>query len=396
MVMAKLSKKQRKQFYQIRREQGVDAAREYRQGIISGTGSGEGDWSPRKPKGALEGQWEYDQRYRDENLAMNRYGQTDAFGNVREWTQDPETGQWSLQDSLSPEQQQRWDQQMEHGGRIGDMQGNLLGQMEQQGPYDVMGNVSDASWGGFAPQNIQWGGFGNEVARPGGSGDFWGERQDIEEDLYGRYSQKLGREWERREDDERQRLADMGVSYGSEAFDRAMDDFRQREGYAYDDAMTKSIETGGVEQSRLFGMSGEARDRYTREQLQDVGAQMDIRNMYAGETQQDWQNRMGQQQQQAEMYNMQYNAPYQQYGMMQNMMPSMQGPNFGTPYDYTMAPPDVAGTSYAYTRNPPWRTTFDEWYNRADYGHYLGGLASGGFGGGGEGGEPPPYGGFGG
>lgn len=94
-----------------------------------------------------------------------------------------------------------------------------------------------------------------------GSGmpDFSGDRQRIEDELYKRMSSRLDPQYQDRERELTSRLHAQGITQGTEAYQREMDNFgRDRRG-AYDEARSSSILGGGAEQSRLFDMSSTQR-----------------------------------------------------------------------------------------------------------------------------------------
>jgi hypothetical protein len=345
----KLSRKQRSRFFKIRKEQGAEAAKAFRDGIISGKAAKGQKWDPAlkgwkstTAKGAIEGQFAGQDYIAGQNFQDNRFNWTDPYGNTQSWSQD-EDGNWTLSQDLSPEQQAQFDQ-------MNQMQQGYLDQINAQGAYDTSG-ISAAQWQGFEGlPGVEW-----------QNQDFSADRQRIEDELYGRYSDKLGEEWGRRREDFMQTLADRGIAMGSEGWNRELDSFDDREGQAYDTAMTRAIESGGAEQQRMFGMS-----------LQDLGAQMDVRNLYGGERIQDFQMGSQQEQQALGRYNQQFWSPYQQMGQMQGFQGGIMGPSFGAPYTQNQPFVNVAGTGFNYwnanqNRNQAWdlaQFNNDAWWDR--------------------------------
>lgn len=355
MARRKLTPKQRKRFFKIRREQGPEAAKEFRQGIISGSGSQYGGQpDPTKPGGAIALQAEAQKNVQGANLQSGRFDWTDPYGNKQQWSQDPKTGEWSLSQRFSDAQQAQYNQ----------LQGAASGAIRQigkQGAYDTSG-IAQSQWQGYGGlPDVSW-----------QSNDFSADRQRIEGDLYDRYSEKLGREWERRREDHMQTLADRGIPMGSEAWNRELESFDEREGQAYDQAMTRSIETGGTEQSRLYGMS-----------LQDLGAQMDVRNLYGGERERDFAAQLNQEQNAIGRYQDQYWSPYQQLGNIQGFQAGLQAPNFGAPYQSAQPYYNAGGYAQGYYGID---SSYDAARYAADAATHRAGLG----GGGGYYGGPPP------
>lgn len=98
----------------------------------------------------------------------------------------------------------------------------------------------------------------------GDGSDYSGDRQRIEDELYKRYSSRLDPEYGERERAMLSRLEAQGITQGSEAYKRNMDDFNRDRRSAYDEARSSSILGGGAEQSRLF-------DMFSRQRGQEFG-----------------------------------------------------------------------------------------------------------------------------
>lgn len=92
----------------------------------------------------------------------------------------------------------------------------------------------------------------------GGTGD---GRQGVEDALYGRATSRLDPEWETRARALETSLANKGISMGSEAWNRAMDQFSRGRNDAYAGARQDAVGAGGAEQSRLFGLGMSLRNQ---------------------------------------------------------------------------------------------------------------------------------------
>lgn len=86
-----------------------------------------------------------------------------------------------------------------------------------------------------------------------GIGDFSADRQRVEQAIYSR----LEPQFQRDEAAMRSRLANQGITPGSEAYNRDLDAFNR----AREDARQQAILAGGAEQSRLFGLGLAARQQ---------------------------------------------------------------------------------------------------------------------------------------
>lgn len=125
------------------------------------------------------------------------------------------------------------------------------------------------------------------------------ERIRIEEALLGR----LEPQFERQEDRLRTRLANQGITQGSEAFGNALEDLNR----ARTDARLAAIAQGGVEQQRQFGLQQAARGTALQEAL--TGRAL----------------------------------PQNELAALLQGAPAVGIPNFGQPGQIGIAPPDVLG-----------------------------------------------------
>lgn len=100
-----------------------------------------------------------------------------------------------------------------------------------------------------------------------GTDDFSADRQKVEDALYGRTTSRLDPQWQSQANDLAVRLANQGVTVGSEAWQREMDAFGRAKNDAYANARNDAILAGGTEQSRLFGNALAARQQGYNEVL---------------------------------------------------------------------------------------------------------------------------------
>lgn len=194
----------------------------------------------------------------------NRPDQFNPWGSVT-WNsqavRDPATGQmvtrWSQNTSLDP-----------------NLQGALDSQIDmQRGRSDLANSLMNRVQGEFG-QPMDWSRFGSQVQGPqterldpttrGVAGlnfqDLPGvssgadARARAEDAIYRSATSRLDPQWERRQQSMEVDLANRGITRGSEAYSRAMQDFNQGRNDAYQQALLGAITGGGAEAQRDFGM----------------------------------------------------------------------------------------------------------------------------------------------
>ena len=116
-----------------------------------------------------------------------------------------------------------------------------------------------------------------------GQNDFSGERQRVEDALYGRNATRLDDQFARREEDQRSQLLNRGLREGTEAYANAERDLAQSRTDAYGDLRDRAVAAGGQEQSRLFADALQARqqgfgERTTQGNFQNQAAQQNFSN----------------------------------------------------------------------------------------------------------------------
>lgn len=94
-----------------------------------------------------------------------------------------------------------------------------------------------------------------------GSEGYAPQRQQVEDALYGRATSRLDPQFEKSDRALQTRLANMGITMGSEAWNNAMDQQGRTRNDAYSSARSDAITGGGAEQSRLFGLDTGARQQ---------------------------------------------------------------------------------------------------------------------------------------
>jgi|TARA_R110000851_G_scaffold170122_3_gene316441 hypothetical protein len=91
-------------------------------------------------------------------------------------------------------------------------------------------------------------------------------RQQVIDSVYQQQASRLDPRFEGEQRAMETKLANSGISRGSEAFSGSMDDFYRGKNDAYQSAQNAAIQAGGAEQSRLFGLGTSARQNAIAEQ----------------------------------------------------------------------------------------------------------------------------------
>lgn len=180
-----------------------------------------------KPKTVIKGQGKENQYAANQNFQLNNAAtETDQYGNQQTITRNPD-GSVNINRELSPEQQQI--QNYETGVRT-----NIYKQ-------------AAGGEGAFSPLNF------SELPAAPNTQDLAGERQRIEQGLYGGLTQGFGEEKARERDALAQNLAERGIQPGSGTlYENEMNRFEKSWNDRYDAARSQSIAQGGSEFDRSF------------------------------------------------------------------------------------------------------------------------------------------------
>jgi hypothetical protein len=241
--------------------------------------------------------------------ALNRVNQVNPFGSTT-YTQDPNNpDRYTQTTTLSPNQQRILEQGEGNQIDLGRIANMRLGQVGEQGAFTLDGlpqqvtsvtpskfntdinaqsvryrDLDTSSLPGFGKAGVQrsldFSGAPNRadaryqqsvdlsrLSQLPGNGDFSGERQRVEDSVYGRAAGRLDEQFGKREDALRTQLINQGVREGSEAYNNAMRDLQFERQDAYGDARDRAILAGGQEQSRLFGDALRGRQQGASEQF---------------------------------------------------------------------------------------------------------------------------------
>jgi hypothetical protein len=193
-------------------------------------------------------------------LQAGRVNSTNPFGSSQ-WSRGPE-GQWNYNESLSPQQQGLYDQDMRIQGNMGNVAEGMLG------------NVKNA-YG--QPQN-----FAGQFKQ---GGPIWdeGARGRAEDAIYGRHTRMLDKQYGQAEDRLHECMVGQGFNTQDAGYADSMDKFGQQRDRAYADARDQAIIGGGQEGQNEFnrGLMG---GQFAREgQLQGINLQQQDRSRLLNE-----------------------------------------------------------------------------------------------------------------
>lgn len=196
------------------------------------------------------------------NAALNRINTTTPIGtdayNIT--GKDPQTGApiYSHDVSLSPEQQQLYDQQTGQSIQAGNVSGDLLKQIGSQYSQPVSTAGLPGLKGAVDTSGLP--------ALPG-QDDLNGYRQQTQDALYDRSTQYLDPQFSQGQEQLESKLANQGVVQGSEAYNNAMSNFGATKNQAYESARNDAISGGSADMTNMFNLGSQARSQVYGEDL---------------------------------------------------------------------------------------------------------------------------------
>lgn len=197
------------------------------------------------------------------------------------------TQQVTATTSLSPQEQQIFDQQMALANQLTGAAQNVGNQVtaQSQQPFNLAAN---------------------ETPLPS-AGDLAGNLQDVQNSVYARNTQYLDPQYAQMQHDLNNSLTNQGIPQGSEAWTRAQGDLQRQQQAAYSDARDAAVQAG------------------TSAQAQELSSGI------------------AQQQQEGQNYITQQTQPMNELAAFLQGAPALQQPSFGQPAQYQVAPADVTG-----------------------------------------------------
>lgn len=254
--------------------------------------------------------------------ALNRVGTSGPTGTTS-W-QETAPDQWTQTTTLSPEQQQLYNQstglQSQFYGAAGDQLGRAQQSMAQglnlSGLPALTGQIADAG----------------TIQRSVGANDFSADRQRVEDALYARQTSRLDPQYEALQRAQETKLANQGIGLNSAAYGNASDQFGRQRNDAYAGARNDSILAGGQEQSRLFDMDLAQGNFANAAQAQQYGQNANNATFQNNARQQGFQERSYEQA-----------LPLQQLQQLMGLTGGYQAPEAIQYSPTAVAPTDVTG-----------------------------------------------------
>lgn len=96
---------------------------------------------------------------------------------------------------------------------------------------------------------------------------FGAEGDKLSDATYQKYVNRLNPQFEKEQNDLTSQLANQGITMGSEAYTKAMDDFERRKNDAYGSARLDSVGAGRQEQGRLYTQGMQSREQGFRQNI---------------------------------------------------------------------------------------------------------------------------------
>lgn len=189
---------------------------------------------------------------------LNNANTFSPFGSSQ-WHLDPSTGQYTLNQNLSPELQNVYGPQTGLAAAIANAGYPTIGQAQQFGNFG-----RDLAGAGSGLANLAYSDISN--LGPGGQGiqssvdlqrslptDFANQIKNSQDAAYGAQTQYLDPQFSQARSDLRQQLADQGIGINNAAYDRATGNLGRQQQQAYQGAQDAAVQAGNQEQATLFG-----------------------------------------------------------------------------------------------------------------------------------------------
>jgi hypothetical protein len=299
--------------------------------------------------GGAAAEREYNMMLQDQANRLNEVG---PYGGAN-YEYDPTTGRTTRRTYLSPEEEAIKGAEQRRQTGLGAQAENLIGQMPTDRfsyagmPQTQLANRGDlTNFGrtdfGNIPQ-AQWGINTSDLsAMPGADAS---ERARIENQLYSNFASRMEPRFEKEREELAQRLANEGIPRGSQKFNDSMEQLKQQQNDAYQQAATQATMYGGEEQSRQFGMgmdvrqqqmsekiaqfeaSGMSRDRAVAEAEKQFGMTYQQRGAEWGEMKDVYAQSAAERERAKQEYETQRRAPYEEYNMVAGNLRGAQQPN---------------------------------------------------------------------
>lgn len=243
------------------------------------------------PEEIAKAQYEYNLKAAQEEAKLNRINEQNPYGSS-EYITNPD-GSVTRKTSLSEAEQAKLDWQNQMEGRANALASQQFGQVEKafQNPlsFDDLGAIPTAE-------------------------QYAGDRKRVEDAIYERYMSRLKPQMDQQYGQFQQEMANRGIPEGSALYNKQLNEFRQAQNDATQGILTQAIESGGAEQSRLFGQTMSARQQAINERLQQRG------------------------------------LPFQEMSQILGSRQGVQSPEFGQTPQMNIAPTDYTGAYNIYAQ----------------------------------------------
>lgn len=192
--------------------------------------------------------------------ALNRVNQVTPLG-TSTWNG---TGPGATQTvTLTPDAQQNLTNQLRQDNALSGLGFNLIDQAGHslQGQINTSGlpGLSGAPGQGNIQSNLDY------SHAPQVSTDFSALTNQAQNAVYNQAASRLDPQWQNAQSDLDAKLANQGITQGSEAYQRAQDEFSRQKNDAYNQANYSAVQAGDNLQNQLFGQSLAARQQGTSE-----------------------------------------------------------------------------------------------------------------------------------
>jgi hypothetical protein len=175
------------------------------------------------------------------------------------------SGQWNLNQQLNPQLQGAFSNQA-----------NLASLLAGQGTQNVAALAQSPALAGANIVNSAYNNLGGQIPTgpanysglaqlPTSATDFSNEVGQAQKAAYDTQAGYLNPQFQQKQSDLTQQLADQGITAGSSAYDRAQGDLGRQETLAYQQAQDAAVQAGNQEQQALFGENLQSRQQGVNE-----------------------------------------------------------------------------------------------------------------------------------
>lgn len=200
--------------------------------------------APPDPTATTQAQSQVNKQAAVDSAQVNQYGVQSPYGKTY-YTGQIGTPERTQITELTPEGQKQFEQQQQIATTLGNYGLNLADAVNRQNPNLDFSNLPTAPW----------------------NKDYMGDVGSLEKATYDRSYNLLSPQFEREQSSLDTRLANQGITRGSEAYNNAQDLAARQRSQQLNDLALASVGAGRQEQSRLFGLDQSSRQNAMQEQL---------------------------------------------------------------------------------------------------------------------------------